>query len=129
MPQFNTPSVPIPAPLTRLEEFTKAAMQGLCANPNVTKIDGDKVTFADAIAVEIAQATLAALDKAQAPKSDLGIAKVMDKTITRDPRELVQALGEMLSLVDMFPNLETLAFARPVINNARATLAKWEATR
>ena len=46
--------------LTKLEAFTMAAMQGLCANPQV--VDGRQWTSLQSVAVDIAKATLAELE-------------------------------------------------------------------
>jgi hypothetical protein len=47
--------------LTKLEAFTMAAMQGLCANPQV--VDGRQWTSLHCVAVDIAKTTLAELEK------------------------------------------------------------------
>lgn len=48
--------------MTKREEFTKAAMQGLCANPHADDHDINEIA---AQAVELADATIAALNKEQ----------------------------------------------------------------
>jgi hypothetical protein len=48
--------------LTKLEAFTMAAMQGLCANPNSWDVSNETIASAS---VNLAKATLEALEKAK----------------------------------------------------------------
>ena len=48
--------------MTKLEAFTMAAMQGICANPTTTS-NQETITYVADLAVEQARATLAALER------------------------------------------------------------------